>query len=223
MKTRDSGSGGMEECGQISSLEDCELLLNDLADTSDLPTSLIITNVDVSVFADPEQKARFEEMFASIEPGASFGYFRSFRRARVTFESPDSAAQARIRCHQLPFNNSTLNCYFAQASAAPTEGAADGHLRPPTPPRQFLISPPASPPVGWEPSEEQQPCINYDIIAALASMAPGEAHELHPPSDAQPAIVVHVCEEPAPAGPRAERPSFSRTPCPDRPPPDCSS
>lgn len=212
----------MEECGQINSLEDCEMLLNDLADTSDLPTSLIITNVDVSVFADPEQKARFEEMFESIEPGASFGYFRSFRRARVTFESPDSAAQARIRCDQLKFNNSVLNCYFAQASSPDADSAKDGHLRPPTPQRQFLISPPASPPVGWEPAEEQEPCINYDIISALAGMAPGEAHELHPPSDAHPGIVVHVCEEPEPAGPKAERPTFIHTPCPDRPPPDSS-
>lgn len=63
----------------------------------------------------------------------------------------------------------------AQASAPPPEEGQqdDGHLRPPTPQRQFLISPPASPPVGWEPSEEQQPGINYDIIAALAGMAPG--------------------------------------------------
>ncbi|XP_049527863.1 calcipressin-3 isoform X2 [Dermacentor silvarum] len=176
MKTRDSASGDMEECRRISAIEDCEVLLNDLADTSDLPTSLIITNVDVSIFTDPEQKAKFEGMFECIEPGASFSYFRSFRRARVNFESPDSAARARIRCDQMQFGESVLNCYFAQTSS-PDEGK-DGHLQPPPLERQFLISPPASPPVGWEPAAEQQPCINYDIITALASLAPASCQSL---------------------------------------------
>lgn len=221
MKTRDSATGDMEECHRISALEDCEELLNDLADTSDLPTSLIITNVDVSVFTDPEQKAKFEEMFELIEPGASFGYFRSFRRARVTFESPDSAARARIHCHQMQFGESVLNCYFAQASS-PDEGK-DGHLQPPSPQRQFLISPPASPPVGWEPAEEHEPCINYDIISALANMVPGEPHELHPPSETQPGIVVHVCEEVSSSEPKREKPTFIHTPCPGRPCSDESS
>ena len=67
------------------------------------------------------------------------------------------------------------------------------HLLPPSPVRQFLISPPASPPVGWEPREEGEPIINYDLITALTKLTPGCTHELHPPTDAQPAIVVHVC------------------------------
>lgn len=67
------------------------------------------------------------------------------------------------------------------------------HLLPPSPVRQFLISPPASPPVGWEPREEGEPLINYDLITALTKLTPGCTHELHPPSEAQPGIVVHVC------------------------------
>lgn len=67
------------------------------------------------------------------------------------------------------------------------------YLLPPAPVRQYLISPPASPPVGWEPREEGEPIINYDIISALSKLTPGCAHELHPPSEAHPGIVVHVC------------------------------
>ncbi|KAH7947648.1 hypothetical protein HPB52_014858 [Rhipicephalus sanguineus] len=189
MKTRDSASGDMEECHRMSALEDCEVLLNDLADTSDLPTSLIITNVDVSVFTDPEQKAKFEEMFELIEPGATFGYFRSFRRARVTFESPDSAARARIHCHQMQFGESVLNCYFAQASS-PDEGK-DGHL-------QTAVS--AAP-----------------VPYFATSIATREPHELHPASETQPGIVVHVCEEVSSLEPKREKPAFIHTPCPGRP------
>ena len=36
--------------------------------------------------------------------------------------------------------------------------------------KQFLISPPASPPVGWEPSDEQAPCLDFSLVTALASL-----------------------------------------------------
>lgn len=207
----------MESCHQSNSLEDSDDFLDELDDTSDLPTSLILTNVDICVFTDSEQRTLFEDLFRTFESTASFHYFKSFRRARVNFESPDSAAQARIQCHQMKFADSVLNCYFAQASSPDGEerDLKDGsHLRPPTPQRQFLISPPASPPVGWEPAPEAEPCISYDIISALASLTPGETHELHPATGSQPGIVVHVCEEESSLA--KGKPKVIHTRCPDR-------
>lgn len=76
----------------------------------------------------------------------------------------------------------------------------DGFLHVPPVTRQFLISPPASPPVGWEQPKEDKPVVDYDLIAAMAQLLPGrlssafnfnsqsheklflsgEDHELHP-------------------------------------------
>lgn len=199
MKTRQIDSDNMEDSLESNPLEESDDFFEDVDDTSDLPMSLIVTNVDISVYTDSEQRTQFEDLFRRFDSAASFHYLKSFRRVRVIFESPDAAAQARIQCHQMKFGESVLNCYFAQASSPDGESKDGAHLQPPLPQRQFLISPPASPPVGWAPSEEAQPCISYDIITALASLTPGETHELHPATESQPGIVVHVCEETSPS------------------------
>lgn len=67
-------------------------------------------------------------------------------------------------------------------------------MQPPAPYKQFLISPPASPPAGWQPHEEGEPIVSHDLLAALANLMPGESHELHPPSTDQPGIVIHTAK-----------------------------
>ncbi|GBM61250.1 Calcipressin-3 [Araneus ventricosus] len=189
----------------LDNIEDDVDISEELADTSDLPTSLIITNVDSNIFSDENQKNQLEEIFQKFDEGASFQYFKSFRRVRVNLTNPTAAANARIQCHQTKIGDNIVNCYFAQqiTSTGSKEGeTSDSYLQPPSPVRQFLISPPASPPVGWEPVGEAQPCINYDLLTALAKLTPGEAHELHPPSRTQPGIVVHICEDQNVEGPR---------------------
>lgn len=190
--------------------------MDELIHDEDLPTSLIVTNLDSSIFKNEEKKKELELLFSQFGEPASFQFFRSFRRMRVNYNCPAAAAKARIHMHQTQFGETLINCYFAQP-VSPID-FEDQHLQPPAPVKQFLISPPASPPVGWEPRDEGEPLVNYDLLAAIANLTPGETHELHPPSGSQPGIVVHVCEESAgtsQGGTSQPKARIMQTRCPD--------
>ncbi|KAH8360250.1 hypothetical protein KR093_011474 [Drosophila rubida] len=184
----------------------------------DLPTSIIVTNIHSEVFANPELKHAMEELFRTFSESATFQWLRSFRRLRVNYDNAIAAANARIKLHQYEFNKKTvITCYFAQ----PVTPVNNKNLQPPAPVKQFLISPPASPPAGWEPREEAEPLVNHDLLAALASLTPGESHELHPQSEDQPAIIVHTAMLPEGAvagGVSALQPKapIVQTKCPER-------
>lgn len=112
-----------------------------------------------------------EGLFKKFGDDTTFQYFRSFRRIRVNFSSPSAAAHARIQLHQSHFGETDINCYFAQP-VTPID-IEDQHLQPPALTKQFLISPPSSPPVGWAPREEGEPLVNHDLLAAIANLSPG--------------------------------------------------
>lgn len=61
--------------------------------------------------------------------------------------------------------------------------------------KQFLISPPASPPTDWQPVHEGAPVIDVQLISAIANLVPGEVHEIHSGNENQPGIFVEVCED----------------------------
>lgn len=160
---------------------------DDLLD--ELPSSLIVTNIHSDVFTDDAAKAELEEIFRQYSAAATFHWLKSFKRLRVYFDNPAAAAAARLQLHQYQFHESVISCYFAQ----PVTPVSHKNLQPPAPVKQFLISPPASPPAGWEPREECEPLVNHDLLAALANLSPGESHEVHhPTSESQPSIVVHT-------------------------------
>ncbi|XP_060555432.1 protein sarah-like, partial [Ruditapes philippinarum] len=154
----------------------------------------------------------FENHFKVYDENATFQYFKSFRRVRVNYVSPLFSANARVDLHEANICGQTIKCFFLQPITL-NKDDDDPHLKLPPPHKQFLISPPASPPVDWEQSLESRPKINYDLLAAMAELAPGEAHEIHPPSKDQPGIVVHICEDPE--GYR-EQGGIVQTRCPER-------
>ncbi|XP_063381708.1 protein sarah [Cydia fagiglandana] len=192
----------------IANLEHESDSQDEVNDLDDIPKSVIVTNIHSDVFANAKLKAELEDLFRTFSENVTFQWLRSFRRLRVNYDSPLAAANARVQLHQYQFYNSCINCYFAQ----PVTPISFKNLRPPAPVKQFLISPPSSPPVGWEPREEGEPLVNHDLLAALATLAPGESHELHAPTPTQPAIVVHTALAPEGA-PRSC--SIPHTRCPN--------
>ncbi|KAJ8253212.1 hypothetical protein GJAV_G00210340 [Gymnothorax javanicus] len=150
---------------------------------------LIATLADLEVFNSSESQASFEALFLSFDAEASFQYFRSFRRVRVSFSSTLIAAEARASLHKSLFRGKEMRVHFAQSVHI---GSA--RLEPPKPEKQFLISPPASPPVGWEQALDATPVINYDLLCAISKLGPGEKYELHTGTSTTPSVVVHVCD-----------------------------
>ncbi|EDS41169.1 nebula [Culex quinquefasciatus] len=130
---------------------------NDLLE--DLPTSIIVTQIHSEVFTSEELKSRMEDLFRTISDKATFQWLKSFRRLRVNYDSALAAANARIQLHQYPFGKSVITCYLAQ----PVTPVSNTNLKPPALTKQFLISPPASPPAGWEPAEENEP-LRFETV-----------------------------------------------------------
>lgn len=161
-----------------------------------LPNVIIVTNVSSSVFENDDSRCLFESLFLRYGDIDSINYLKSFHRARIQFISDYHATLARIELNDTEFDGKTFKCYMATPTILKKKASSD-NLEVPALTKQFLISPPASPPVGWAPVIEQEPILNYDLISAIANLAPGEMHEIHAGSKHQPQIVVHICEDPA--------------------------
>ncbi|XP_059408247.1 calcipressin-1-like isoform X2 [Carassius carassius] len=151
---------------------------------------LVATPVDHEIFCRPQIREQFEALFREFDPSTSFQFFKSFRRVRINFTNALAAAEARVKLHKSDFNGKEMRLYFAQVVHI-----GSPHLEPPKPEKQFLISPPASPPVGWAQLQDAMQVVNYDLLCAVTKLGPGEQYELHTGTTNTPSVIVHVCED----------------------------
>ncbi|KAI1729965.1 calcipressin domain-containing protein [Ditylenchus destructor] len=157
-----------------------------ISNKEELPTSIIIRNVPKELFDDPEMKSNFADMFVQIEPSG-------FQRVRVVFTKPEHATAAKMTVEHHSFQGSNMKAYFAQNIKMIRKAYQDeqGHLKLPPLEKQFLISPPCSPPVGWVQQSEMAPIVcDFDLMARLAAFTVEDNYELHGGENGQPAIIV---------------------------------
>ena len=86
----------------------------------------------------------------------------TMQRVRAVYSVREEAVFALNHLHGKVFDDSCLRVYYApkQELSRPDTN----HLTVPLATRQFLISPPPSPPVGWEPCDEEPPVVRTKLL-----------------------------------------------------------
>ncbi|GBE82813.1 Calcipressin [Sparassis latifolia] len=159
------------------------------ADSSRTNT-LIITQLPAAFFAPAIQEA-LRDYFALYGAIHAWAPLKAFSRVLLVYYSEDDAERAKQSCDRLIVGSTqtspemTLRVYRADPTPirqAPKDGMDDHYLRPPPIEKNFLISPPGSPPVGWEQIREEPPNsapLADDLISALRKLEVEAVHHHH--------------------------------------------
>jgi len=148
-------------------------------DLSDLPAlsqpsppsnTLLITNLQsLEIFTS----AVLENITRAINDQAqihTFAPLKSFRRIVVSFYTTEDAVKVRQLLDGENVLGNRIRVYFGQNTRIDLE---DQHLQAPKSQKLFFISPPPSPPMGWEMRNEEPPNKEVhaeDLAAALANL-----------------------------------------------------
>ncbi|KAF9910932.1 hypothetical protein EC991_005106 [Linnemannia zychae] len=140
--------------------------------TPTLPTNtLIITNLEVPHF----EKETMLKLKAKAEAFGNIFYFapiKSFYRVFVVYMATADAQRAKAELHNTTFEGSTIRVYFGQHTETVVDPASR-YLHPPELEKNWLISPPGSPPIGWSQVREDPPNSLHladDLVKALLEM-----------------------------------------------------
>ncbi|ESK92186.1 calcineurin-binding protein [Moniliophthora roreri MCA 2997] len=143
--------------------------------------SLAITPLPKAFF-HPEILHHLHAHFATYGRINQWVPLQGFGRILIVYEKEDDAEEAKTANDPIVLAKSqnrdeiVLRVYRADPNPLiPENGVLQkgAYLRPPETERNFLISPPGSPPVGWEPMREDPPNatpLADDLIAALKNL-----------------------------------------------------
>lgn len=158
-----------------------------------LPTNLIITSVAEEVFSSNEARAEFEQLFLEIDSDCKFCHLRIFNRCTIQFSNPIAAILARVQFNEQMFLGESLKMFLSNPIKIKNSRQ---FLEAPKNEKTFLISPPSSPPVGWEQVLEDPPVVNLELLAALSTkLNPFEPCEIVKSNENMPGIIIHPCTD----------------------------
>ncbi|KAK7553600.1 BcRCN1, regulator of calcineurin [Phyllosticta citricarpa] len=148
-------------------------------DLSDLPplitpsppsNTLLITNLQEPSIFHPSNLVTIRELINSYAPVHTWAPLRSFRRIVVSFFDVAAAITIKQKLDGEIIMGDRIRVYFGTHTPL---NPADQHLPLPKSDKLFFISPPPSPPHGWEVREEDPPNKEVhaeDLAAALAKL-----------------------------------------------------
>jgi len=145
--------------------------------------TLILTSLPQAFF-HPSVLEPLRNHFETYGPLYSWAPIKGFGRVIVVFHDIHDAERMRQDCDGLQVGNDdsslkTLRIYRGDPTPTEPIDPESIHLKVPSNPRNQLISPPGSPPVGWEQTVEDPPntsTLAADLVAALnkLQMIPGD-------------------------------------------------
>ncbi|KJZ80503.1 hypothetical protein HIM_00353 [Hirsutella minnesotensis 3608] len=141
-----------------------------LAQPTPPSNTLLFTNLnDTDIFC-PDNLQTIRDLIAKTAPIHAFAPLKSFRRIVISFFDDDAAIAVRQIWDGEAILGERIKIYFGQPT--PVQ-AKDEHLALPDAGKLFFISPPPSPPHGWEMRLEDAPnkmVHAQDLAEALAKL-----------------------------------------------------
>ncbi|KAF3914992.1 Calcipressin-2 [Arthrobotrys entomopaga] len=137
------------------------------------PTNtLLITNLKEAEIFHPDHLQSLRDIISSSAPLASWSPLKSFARIVCSFYSEEEAIKVRGELDGEFLMGHRMRIYFG--THTPVNPAVDQHLQAPESQKLFFISPPPSPPVGWESRNEEPPntlIMPEDLASALSKLS----------------------------------------------------
>ncbi|KAF9336510.1 carbohydrate-binding module 1 protein [Podila minutissima] len=137
-----------------------------------IPTNTItVTNLE-AVHFEKETMLKLKALAETFGDVYYFAPIKTFYRVFVVYHSTFDAQRAKALLHNTAFEGTTIRVYFGQHTEISIDPSRH-YLHPPELEKNWLISPPGSPPVGWSQVREDPPnSLNLaeDLVKALIEM-----------------------------------------------------
>ena len=133
--------------------------------------SIFVSRLPAQIFSDCNQELRnnLEAIFRRYGESSTFHYLPSVSRVCVVFHRPGEASLAKEELDKTEFLD--YGCIKVESLRLISTPWDERFLKVPKAKRSFLLSPPSSPPVGWEPIEEPPPVPPGALESALFDLA----------------------------------------------------